>query len=420
MIFLVFGILAVGLFLVCIDRRRERALRWTLACVSLTFGLYLVEGVLEVSGADPRRRAAWWNGVAFDQRTTAQVVGDLRRRGNDAQPNVIPFGLVGMNGLATGDGRILPLAGISGAEVVLCNEVGAWVTYPADEHGFRNPAGAHRPGGVDLALLGDSFVQGQCVDTGRDIAHGLRAHGYRVVNLGMSGNGPLIQLATLTEYAARLRPTVVIWSIYEGNDAHELARERHSEILMHYLEQDFSQHLASRQPEIDEVLARHVETRLARQPTEAVEGAGRLSRFLHLRELEQRLVQGFGHNSASSETKPFSPLMAKVLGTARRRVEGWGGRLYLLYLPELGKSPGRDAIRRQTQRLIARLDIPLIDVSEIIAAHPDPDSLFPYRLRLRVGVHFNDDGYQLIADTLAARLPSAQELRPPESAILGR
>ncbi len=411
MIFVVLSILVIGFLLVCISRRR----RWALACVSLVAGLYLVESILGVLAIDPRRRAAWWSGVTFDQRTRAQVVDVLRRRGHDAQPNVIPLGLVAMNGLKTGGGRIFPLAGISNAEVVFCNETGPWVTYPADEYGFRNPAGSHRPGEVDVALLGDSFVQGQCVDSGQDIAGRLRTQGYRTVSLGMSGNGPLIQLAGLTEYAMRLRPPVVVWTIYEGNDAHELTRERGSEILMRYLEGDFSQDLVARQPEIDQALGRYVEARLGRQLAQPAgddgrEANGKIGRFLRLRELEGRFIEGFSRQRMPSETKPFDPLMERILSEARRRVEGWGGRLYLLYLPELGATPGRDAIRRQTLRLVEELGIPLIDVSETLAAHPDPKSLFPFRLRLRVGLHFNAAGYRLIADTLAARLP-APELR---------
>ncbi len=420
MILLVFAILAAGLFLAYISRsRREQAIQRALVAVSLVVGLYFAEGVLEVLAVGARHRAAWWNDVTLDQRTKAQVVGDLRRRGRDAQPNVIPFGFSSMNGRAVDDGRIFPLAGISGAEVVFCNEAGPWVTYRADEHGFRNPAGAHRPGEVDVVLLGDSFVQGQCVDTGEDVAGWLRARGYRVVSLGMSGNGPLIQLAGLNEYAARLRPPLVIWTIYEGNDAHELSRERSSAILMNYLEQGFSQDLASRQGEIDATLRSYVETRLGPRIAQPVADGGdraprasrRIGRFLRLRELERRVFEGFGRKSSYSETKSFDPLMKRVLDEARQRVEGWGGRLYLLYLPELGDTPGRDAIRRQTLRLVEELGIPLIDFSRTLASHPDPDSLLPFRLRLRVGLHFNGDGYRLIADTLTARLPAAQELR---------
>ena len=229
----------------------------------------------------------------------------------------------------------------------------------------------------------------------------------------------MIELATLTEYAARLRPPVVIWTIYEGNDAHELARERGSELLKHYLEPDFSQGLAVRQPVIDQALASYVEARLGRQLARSAEGArdprgstrGAIGRFLRLHELDQRFVAGFGREPMPSETKPFDPLMARILEEARRRVESWGGRLYVLYLPELGQTPSRDAIRRQTLRLVEALGIPLIDVSETLAVHPDPDSLFPFRLRLRVGVHFNADGYRLIAGALAARLPAARDLR---------
>jgi lysophospholipase L1-like esterase len=104
--------------------------------------------------------------------------------------------------------------------------------------------------------------------------------------------------------------------------------------------------------------------------------------------------------------KPFDPLMARVLDEAQRRVEGWGGRLVLLYLPERRERPGRGAARRQTLRLVEQLGIPLIDVSETLASHPDPESLYP--LRLRFSAHFDGDGYRLVADALAARLPAAR------------
>ena len=410
MIDLVWIILAVGALLLYLSRsRREWTIGLALACASLIVGLYLVEGVLEVLAVSPHHRAAWWQGVSFDPRSKARVVDDLRRLGRDAQPNVIPSGLVDLNGLAAGDGRIFPLAGISGTEVVFCNDAGPWVTFTADEYGFRNPARVHRPGEVDLVLLGDSFIEGQCVNSGQDVAGWLRQRGYRAVSLGMSGNGPLIELAALTEYATHLRPLVVVWTIYQGNDADDLARERTSEILMRYLEQDFSQGLIRRQGEIDEILRRYVEARRGppSRPERARPGDGedRAGRFLHLRELERRLVEGFGRFRPRS-MKPFDPLMARVLDEARRRVEGWGGRLVLLYLPERRERPGRGAARRQTLRLVEQLGIPLIDVSETLASHPDPESLYP--LRLRFSAHFDGDGYRLVADALAARLPAAR------------
>ena len=412
MIHLINIILAVGLLLAFVFRdRRQRVVAVALSVTGLIVGCYLAEGVLTILAIDPGHRAAWWHDVAFDRRSKAQVVDDLQGQGRDAQPNVIPSGFVPMDGLvAEHGGRILPLAGISGSDIVFCNEAGPWLTYVADEHGFRNPAGCHRPDEVDLVLLGDSFVQGQCVATGEDIAGRLRERGYRVVNLGIAGSGPLIQLAALTEYATRLRPALVVWTVYEGNDAHELVRERGSAILMGYLEPGFSQNLASRQLEIDGALRRYVRARLKLQLARpAADTAGRFDRFLQLRQLEQRLIQGFGRKPWPSQTKAFDRLIDRVLGEARRRVEAWGGRFYLLYLPETGKTPGREGIRRRTLRRVAELGISLIDASATLSDHPDRDSLYP--LRLRHGRHFNGEGYRLIAGIVAARLPAARDLR---------
>ena len=53
------------------------------------------------------------------------------------------------------------------------------------------------------------------------------------VNLGIGGNGPLMMLAGLKEYLAALRPRVVLWFYFEGNDVtKDLFRERRSALLI--------------------------------------------------------------------------------------------------------------------------------------------------------------------------------------------
>ena len=53
-------------------------------------------------------------------------------------------------------------------------------------------------------MLGDSFTEGKAVRYNENISANLRNKKYNVLNLGKSGNGPLIELATLKEYATTL------------------------------------------------------------------------------------------------------------------------------------------------------------------------------------------------------------------------
>jgi hypothetical protein len=80
--------------------------------------------------------------------------------------------------------------------------------------------------------------------------------------LGLAGAGPLLELATLTEYAAPLKPTVVLWLYFEGNDLRNLYSELKSPLLMNYLDPDFSQNLIHRQLQIDKALDRHIDPKL--------------------------------------------------------------------------------------------------------------------------------------------------------------
>ena len=50
------------------------------------------------------------------------------------------------------------------------------------------------------------------------------------------------------------------------------------------------------------------------------------------------------------------------------------------------------------------LDIPIIDIhKEVFDPHPDPLSLFPFRMR----GHYNAEGYKLVAEAIGKRLEAA-------------
>jgi hypothetical protein len=67
-------------------------------------------------------------------------------------------------------------------------------------------------------------------------------------------------LAALRKFGDTLRPPVVLWLFYEGNDlVIELPRESRSPLLMQYLVPGFDQNLANRQGPIDEALSAYAD-----------------------------------------------------------------------------------------------------------------------------------------------------------------
>ena len=205
-------------------------------------------------------------GRPIDARTPAQVVADFREKGIDAERIITasnqlfisqPDGSV--ESAVHIDGReVVPLGGVSNKRTLVCNESGQWIDLPSDRHGFNNPDEVWQLARMEIAVLGDSFTQGYCVPSGRSFADLIRQQRPATLNLGISGDGPLLELATLEEFLPKLTPKIVLWFYYEGNDLTDLQTERKSAVLMKYLNDGFSQQDLDRQADIDRAMLAEV------------------------------------------------------------------------------------------------------------------------------------------------------------------
>ena len=74
---------------------------------------------------------------------------------------------------------------------------------------------------------GDSFAEGYSVYADENIAALLREYGFRTISLGKGANGPLLELASIKEYAEPLNGKVVLWMFYP-NDFQNLIDEMES------------------------------------------------------------------------------------------------------------------------------------------------------------------------------------------------
>ena len=92
--------------------------------------------------------------------------------------------------------------------IVYCKE-DYWSIFKTDELGFRNPPG-HINKDVDFIFLGDSFVEGACVDDNFTFAGLFRKNIYKVFNLGKGGTGPLAYLALVKKYGNLVKSKNII------------------------------------------------------------------------------------------------------------------------------------------------------------------------------------------------------------------
>ena len=138
-----------------------------LLIISIVISILLVEwAVGKIFFTPAAASIALEEGVNFDTRSRLEVVLDCRKSDKSCYPVVPPHTFLTNKLEVTGEG-IVPLSGVARARIIACNEGGFYSTYTTDEFGFRNPAGIWRNTDVvDLAFVGDSYTQGDCVNDG--------------------------------------------------------------------------------------------------------------------------------------------------------------------------------------------------------------------------------------------------------------
>lgn len=105
--------------------------------------------------------------------------------------------------------------------------LGAIERMSVDENGFCNEPSQSADGKADILLAGDSFTFCTAVHVTDTAAYKLQQQtGRTTYNLGVPGIGPYEYLELARRHAARLKPRVVVFNVYEGNDLRDVTRAR--------------------------------------------------------------------------------------------------------------------------------------------------------------------------------------------------
>lgn len=124
---------------------------------------------------------------------------------------------------------------VTNSKIILCNEDGEYVFFKSDKFGFRNNNknydNQNFKNGQMPILIGDSFGLGVCIE---DKIY-LKNINDKILNLSVSGSGPISQIALINEYLIRFKTNKIIWLYYEGNDFLDLEIEMKNLIFKKYL-----------------------------------------------------------------------------------------------------------------------------------------------------------------------------------------
>ena len=375
--------------------RPETRLGILLTLGSTGLSLYLAElALLFVAGSPQLRSAA--GGAVWSPDTRVETLRQLRKDDPSVYP-IIPAQMLKTRRFA-GRQPLSPTVPLSRA--VLCDEAGPLVFYEADELGFNNPQGLWGQGSVDVAVVGDSYTAGVCVETGQRFADLLRVEWPSLVNVGVTGAGPLTELAILREYVAPLEPDLVVWVYYEGNDLVDLRLEEDDDVLPEYVDPAFSQDLLRAHRAVDERMRVHLDSLVAGERAEVPPGPSLrqlLREALALRTLRNLAGIQVLVPKASTPTRSLPAILAR----ARADVDAWGGRLVLVYLPAwlrfhswIGDAPPG---RPQVLATADSLGIPVIDLAPVFRATGDAESLWR-----RPDAHLTPEGNRVVAEAIRA------------------
>jgi hypothetical protein len=239
------------------------------------------------------------------------------------------------------------------------------------------------------------------------------------LNLGLEGNGPLIILATIKEYARAVRPKKVLWFHYEGNDLKDLSVERNSPLLRSYLTSGFTQQLLTRQTEIDRALTDYLAmmseksdltikleelSALFSDPTQLTRKAESIMKLARTRHrLGLVYAESTGSKGKDVAATPLrehdrsrTDLLYDIMVEARESVTEWGGDLYFIYLPTWARY-GETILTREREDVLSAAEkagLPTLDIHKTFASHEDPLTFFPFRLP----GHYTEEGNRLVAE----------------------
>ena len=340
--------------------------------------------------------------IDYDSRGILNVIKDLEINGKE--PYLFPtphrFSQYTWNRVPLKS--FFPLGGKSKATTVFCNENGAWANYKSDRYGYNNNDSVYDLESPTIILIGDSFVHGACVPQEKTIAGALREKGFKAISLGIGGQGPLLELASLVEYGQFLKPKAIVWFYFNQNDMIELNIEALYPILLKYLENDFSQNLIKRQGFIDSFWRKFNEQRIFEAKVIKVKNFLTFSQVRDKLKLSVQSIKNTSTKDKAVNSNNQNILLEQVLKKAKVLTEKIGGTFYLVNLDALVSTSNKNKNPKliyenynKLNQLAIKLQIPIINMN--LGSLDDPSKLFSLNA---IGNHFNENGYRLIVDLI--------------------
>ena len=368
--------------------------------ISIMVSLYLFETYLnlfekKLSFRKIQNEYLIKTGKNYDIRSKWEIYNDLRKNDKNISINISPIRHLNKKNI-----KIFPLSGISNIETIHCNENGYYSIYKSDRYGFNNPDKEWDSDIIEYLLVGDSFAHGACVNRPNDIASVLRNLSNKsVLNLGYTANGPLIQYATLKEYLSS-KIKKIVWIYYAGNDLSDLKIEHKNFILSKYLNDDnFFQDLKSKQNDIDKINNKTLKNQANSYLNNLKKDSQikyKILKFIRLNKTKDKVRKIF---SKKEYQVVKDDVFFEILKKAKQLAKNNNSKFYFVYLPDFNRYQDENYSFEEEEKitqLVKKLDIPMINIHELLFKNKDKLEFYPFRIYR----HYTVEGYEEVSRTI--------------------
>ena len=370
------------------------------------------------------------NKFEFDDRTKIEYIIDKRKQNINTFSYLFPMHPYNLDN----KDRIRWLGGISNSNIVLCRKNGQWINIKTDRYGFNNDDSIWNDREFDFAIIGDSFIHTNCLESENDVVRQIEKKlNTKIINFGLRAIGLIEYLAITREYLNKIKPENIIIVIFEGNDFEFNNKDI---IFQKYLiDENFSQDLINKQTQIDEE-QKHahkiefkrelnlIEKKILKKSFKTIIMDQQRNFFYDLfllRPIRQKLNIGFKKKIKENFELNFEErydLTKKILFRIKKEVNNWGGNLFITYIPqpffEYGKILDRNAfnsnnfkdtkksyiikMRQEFPNLLNQLNIKYLDIMPYFLNYQSPHEIIHYW-----DYHFNEKGYKLLSKAISEK-----------------
>lgn len=376
--------LQVILFILILFLTKEIKKNFLVCYFSIFLTLFIIEICLSILNSKQSQKSGF------------QIHNEFKKKNQIVYPYYRP-GYFKIN-----NSNIFPLSSISNSDTIFCNEKKRRF-YKSDKFGFNNNNEDWK-NEIDIVLIGDSFVHGSCVKNENNIAGRLKKlTEKKVLNLGFSGSGPLIELAILREYASNIKPKILLWIYYEGNDQNDDNHLRDT-FYTNYLKRNFSQNLINRQKEIDEFLINWVTKKSDDIKDISLNEDSWIFSRIKLFDLRYSIIKLIRNSPKKSIEYQIHPNFEKIILMAKNEISNWNGDMVFVYLPDwyrykLNKKKIDNFHKKEEViKIIKKNNIKIIDIEKEFSSYADPLKFYAFRSKHS---HFNETGYNLVSKKIS-------------------